>query len=153
MYSVFDVAKFYLVKESMSPKKLQKMVYYAYGWTLALMNDSVDSLDFHLFGNRIEAWVHGPVVPDLYQEYKSYGWQDIPQLESYSGASFANDIEDILNQVWDAYGPLSANQLEMISHKESPWINARNGAPAYAASSNPISDKDMFIFFNEQANS
>ena len=153
MYSVFDVADFFLSKESMSPKKLQKLVYYAYGWTLALMNESVEELDFHLFNSRIEAWVHGPVAPDLYHEYKGYGWQDIPKKESYDGKALSSDVDDILNQVWDAYGHLNANQLEMISHRETPWINARNGAPAYAATSNAISDEDMFIYFNEQANS
>jgi uncharacterized phage-associated protein len=153
MYKVFDVAKYYLAKESMSPKKLQKMVYYAYGWTLALLNDSVEDLNFHLFDNRIEAWVHGPVIPDLYQEYKSYGWKAIPKLDVYAGEAFSPDVVDILEQVWGAYGSLSANQLETISHKESPWINARNGLPAYAATTNEISDRDMFIYFNEQANS
>lgn len=153
MSSVYDVANYYLTKESMSPKKLQKLVYYAYGWTLALLNDSVHNLDHRLFSNRIEAWVHGPVVPDLYHEYKTYGWQDIPQIHSFDTSVFSKDEEDILSQVWSAYGHLNANQLEMISHKESPWINARNGAAAYVSSSNAIKDEDMFVFFNEQANS
>lgn len=153
MYNVSDVAKFFLSKESMSPKKLQKMVYYAYGWTLALLNNAVDDLEFHLFSNRIEAWIHGPVIPDLYQEYKSYGWQDVPKCNAAVEQAFSSDVLDILEQVWDAYGSFSANQLEMFSHQEAPWRNAREGVPAYAASSNVISDKDMFVFFNEQANS
>ena len=152
MYNVLDVAKYFLVKESMSPKKLQKIVYYAYAWTLALLNDSFESLNFRLFKNQIEAWVHGPVIPDLYQEYKSYGWQDIPKLDTYTGKSFSPDVVDVIEQVWGLYGSFSANQLEMISHKEAPWINARQGLPAYASASNVISDKDVFIYFNEQAN-
>ncbi|WP_455010032.1 Panacea domain-containing protein [Oribacterium sinus] len=153
MYNVLDVAKYFLAKETMSPKKLQKMVYYAYAWTLALLNDSFESLHFRLFGNHIEAWVHGPVIPELYQEYKSYGWKDIPKLDTYDGASFSHDVVDIIEQVWGVYGSYSANQLEMISHKEDPWINARKELPAYVSASNPISDKDIFIFFNEQARS
>lgn len=153
MSSVYNVANFFLSKESMSPKKLQKLVYYAYGWTLALLNDSINSLDYRLFPNRIEAWIHGPVVPDLYQHYKSYGWQDIPQVFSFDNSIFSKDEEDILEQVWEAYGSLNANQLEMISHKESPWINARKNTAAYVASSNAIKDEDIFVFFNEQANS
>lgn len=153
MYSAFDVAKYFLVKDTMSPKKLQKIVYYAYGWTLALLNDTIDDLHFRLFANRIEAWVHGPVVPDLYHHYKEFGWKDIPKLDKYDGPIFSPDIEDILNQVWDVYGNFSANQLEMLSHREMPWVNARNGIAAYAVASNPISDEDLFIFFNEQVNS
>ena len=153
MFSVFSVADFFLARASMSPKKLQKLVYYAYTWTLALLTETIDDLHFRLFHNRIEAWVHGPVVPDLYQQYKSYGWKDIPQLNAYSGPAFPADVEDVLNQVWDIYGTLSANQLEMVSHQEYPWINARNGEAAYAVSSNQILDRDLFSFFNEQANS
>lgn len=151
MSSVFDVANYFLSKESMSPKKLQKMVYYAYGWTLALLNDSIQDIHYHLFSNRIEAWVHGPVVPDLYHEYKDYGWQNIPKIAFFDESIFSHEENDILTQVWEAYGPLNANQLEMISHQENPWINARKGAAAYVSSSNAIKDEDMFIFFNEQA--
>lgn len=151
MYNVFDVADFFLAKASMSPKKLQKIVYYAYAWTLALLNDDESDLQNKLFHNRIEAWVHGPVVPDLYQRYKNYGWSDIPQNSNYSQSTFNSDEVDILNQVWDVYGKYTANELEMISHRESPWINARNGLAAYSSSSNAINDKDIFRFFVEQS--
>lgn len=153
MYSVSDVAKYFLTKDSMSPKKLQKIVYYAYGWTLALLNERSDDLEFRLFENRIEAWVHGPVIPNLYQEYKLYGWQNIPQCKEYKGELFSEDVADLLNQVWDAYGDFTANELEAISHKEKPWINARKGVPPYEVSDNVISDTDIFDYFNEQANS
>lgn len=49
------VAQYFLSKESMSLKKLQKLVYYAYGWTLALLNESLENMEYHLFPNRIEA--------------------------------------------------------------------------------------------------
>lgn len=137
----------------MSHKKLQKIVYYAYGWTLALLNENVDSLQNKLFPNRIEAWVHGPVVPDLYHEYKHYGWADIPQRNELTLSPFTPDELDILNQVWDVYGDYSANELEMISHKEIPWLNARKGLAAYSSSSNVIKDEDIFRFFVEQASS
>lgn len=152
MYTVFEIADFFLSKESMTPKKIQKLVYYAYSWTLALLNDDVNDLRVKLFDNRIEAWVHGPVVPDLYREYRAYGWQDIPKLATYD-VDFPEDVLDILNQVWTVYGPLSANQLELISHNEKPWICARSGLPSYVSSDYPIADEEIFKFYNEQANS
>ena len=39
-----DIANWFLSKESMSPKKIQKLVYYAYSWYLTLMNDSEEEL-------------------------------------------------------------------------------------------------------------
>lgn len=152
MYDISCVISFFLSKAPMSPKKLQKLLYYAYAWTLALLNESVDDLRFHLFSDRIEAWVHGPVISEVYGKYRDYGWQNIPQTESFDDSIFSEDVRDILNQVWSVYGGFSGNELEAISHKETPWISARHGIPAYEPSNNPILDKDMFIFYNEQAN-
>jgi uncharacterized phage-associated protein len=153
MIKVEDIANFFLWKESMSHKKLQKLVYYAYAWSIALLNDNSENIHFRLFNSNIEAWIHGPVIPELYQKYKCYGWSDIPKIDDFDTSIFETEVLDILEQVWAAYGSFSGNQLETISHREKPWLEARNGVPAYMATTNLISDKDMFIFYNEQANS
>ena len=60
--SCYDVAQYFLAKadedagDLMSNLKLQKLVYYAQGFALVL-------LEKPLFPERIEAWIHGPVVP------------------------------------------------------------------------------------------
>lgn len=152
MYTVDNIADFFLSKESISPKKLQKLVYYSYAWSIALLNDSPENIQFKLFESDVEAWVHGPVVPELYRKYKDFGWQEIPQVKDFDESIFASEIPDILQQVWDVYGGFTGNQLEAISHKEMPWIEARKGIPVCMASSEIISDKNMFIYYNEQAN-
>ena len=152
MYTVDNIADFFLSKESISPKKLQKLVYYSYAWSIALLNDSPENIQFKLFESDVEAWVHGPVVPELYRKYKDFGWQEIPQVKDFDESIFASEILDILQQVWDVYGGFTGNQLEAISHKEMPWIEARKGNPVCMASSEIISDKNMFIYYNEQAN-
>ena len=152
MYTVDNIADFFLSKESISPKKLQKLVYYSYAWSIALLNDSPENIQFKLFESDVEAWVHGPVVPELYRKYKDFGWQEIPQVKDFDESIFASEILDILQQVWDVYGGFTGNQLEAISHKEMPWIEARKGVPVCMASSEIISDKNMFIYYNEQAN-
>ena len=152
MYTVDNIADFFLSKESISPKKLQKLVYYSYAWSIALLNDSPENIQFKLFESDVEAWVHGPVVPELYRKYKDFGWQEIPQVKDFDESIFASEILDILQQVWYVYGGFTGNQLEAISHKEMPWIEARKGIPVCMASSEIISDKNMFIYYNEQAN-
>ncbi len=151
MANVNDVADFFLSKEPMSQKKLQKLVYYAYAWTLALLNDSEESIKYRLFDSEIQAWVHGPVCPLLYQEYKRYGWEDIEKIEFYDEDIFQGDILDILNQVWDVYGKYTGNQLEGFTHQEDPWIAARGGIPSYASCDTPIDDRVIFKYYNEQA--
>lgn len=145
MASVFDVANWFLSKEPMSPKKLQKMVYYAYSWSLTLFNESISSIEYRLFTDSSpEAWVHGPVFPDLYHEYKKYGASDIPKNDRECSEKFSSDEIDALTQVWEVYGEFSANQLEQFTHQESPWKNARMNCEPYEVCTNVISDKDIF---------
>lgn len=152
MCKVEDVANYFLSKKSMSPKKLQKIVYYAYGWTLALLNEDIKALDNRLFNEPIEAWVHGPVVPELYQKYKNYGWQNIEKIDENQDELFSEDVKDVLSQVWEVYGGYTANELESISCNEFPWKKARDGLAPFESSSVKISDEDMCRFFNEQTN-
>ncbi|WP_053942361.1 Panacea domain-containing protein [Kallipyga gabonensis] len=145
MASIFDVADWFLSKESMSPKKLQKLVYYAYAWSLTLLNDSINSLEYRLFEDaHPEAWVHGPVFPELYRQYKRYGASDIPKRTGESNSTFSSDELDVLEQVWDVYGRYSANQLEHFTHQEDPWKNARVDCASYEVCTNVIKDRDIF---------
>ena len=148
--NVDTVIEFFLSKEPMSPKKLQKLLYYAYSWTLTLLNDSKDDLSTRLFNEQFEAWIHGPVIPSVYFKYRDYGWTEIPKQESFNG-NFPPEVLDVLEQVWTVYGGLTGNRLEVICHREQPWIKARNGIPAFEASSTVIADNDIFEYYNEQA--
>jgi len=72
MKTCFDVANYFLKRQDpdagdlMSNLKLQKLVYYAQGFHLAMENSP-------LFNEPIEAWEHGPVCVPLYHKYKSCG--------------------------------------------------------------------------------
>lgn len=120
--------------------KLQKLLYYAQGWFLAL-NDGEPLFDEHL-----EAWVHGPVHPGVYHRFKRLRWDPIscdidePQIPA--------DVADHLREVLDAYGPFSAYQLELMTHREDPWINARDGLAPDEPSQALISHPDMQKFFS-----
>lgn len=144
-YTYDEVANWFLAKGkgSISPKKLQKLVYYAYAWTLTLLNDTADNLTARLFDDgQFEAWVHGPVIPALYREYREYGFNPISFTPSKP--AFTADIDDILNQVWTVYGGYDAYQLESMTHQESPWKNARKGLSPLDSGHTVISDRDMF---------
>ena len=90
MASAHDVAKYFLslidedAGDTISNLKLQKLVYYAQGFHLALF-------DRPLFNEEVKAWMHGPVVPDLYHEYKIYGSNAIPMPDDF-------DVESITYQ-------------------------------------------------------
>lgn len=108
-YNVSDIAKVLIKKaeqvscgeEFMTNMKLQKMLYYQQGFHLAYFGTP-------LFDEEIEAWMYGPVVPSVYDEYKSYGKNGI-HLDSEFEFEFENKKEEALfNEVFKVYGVYSA---------------------------------------------
>ena len=141
---IYEIAKWFLHTEPMTHKKLQKLLYFSYGIYLAQNNDNPDNLTNLLFKNDFEAWVHGPVNPQIYSLYKNNGINLI-YLEKVETIDFDKNIMDALNKTMEIYGSYSADELENISHNQSPWINARCGLSPIEASSNLLSDKDIYI--------
>jgi uncharacterized phage-associated protein len=116
-------------QDPISNLKLQKLLYYAQAWHLALYGKA-------LFNDPIEAWVHGPVVPSIFRQYKAYRWAPVSQV---STESLPKKTLTHLEEVWRVYGKFSAGKLERLTHSEEPWKKARAGMPIDAPSHNVIS--------------
>lgn len=142
MENIYKVAKFFLSKDYMTHKKLQKLCYFAQAWYLANYGEP-------LVPNRFEAWVHGPVCPDLYSRYRYWGWEMLPR-EKVQPEFNDSCVKDFLEQVYSVYGDYDADELESITHKETPWIKARRGCSPGAYSRNPISLNDMKKYYGER---
>lgn len=140
-YHIRDVAKELLKFESMTHKKLQKLCYYVQALHLAIYGEP-------LIDTYFEAWVHGPVAPELYNEYKSYGMMQIPNFAGDSCIDSNN--KNFIKMVYEIYGGFSANQLERMSHTEDPWINARKGYGVYEICNNTIENDDMQLYYREK---
>jgi len=120
--------------------RLQKLVYYAQAWYLALHGKP-------LFADRIEAWVHGPVVPSLYQRFKQYGWS--PITENPKAPSLDKSVANHLDEVFSEFGKFSAWDLERMTHQEEPWLNARTGLAIDEEGHNIISPDAMWSFYRK----
>ncbi len=146
------VAQWFLNKASMSNKKLQKLCYYAYCWHIVFFNDlenikdNCETIISVLFDEKFQAWIHGPVLPTLYNKFKRYGWLDIPQESTCP--VFPSELEMLLQRVMEAYGSFSADDLERLSHTEEPWIKARKDIPMGAVCTNEISPNDILAYFS-----
>lgn len=120
MLSCRDVARYFLsltdeeAGELISNLKLQKLVYYAQGFHLAMY-------DTPLFREDIYAWKHGPVIPDLYHEYKEYGSGAIPAPTDLDDTIYDEKDIEFLNEVYSVYGQFSAWKLRNMTHEEPPW--------------------------------
>lgn len=126
MLSALNVAEYFLTcvhpedDEAMSNLKLQKLVYYAQGFHLAIHGEP-------LFEEEIEAWTHGPVVPELYHHYKQYGGGAIPWPEDFDSAKFGEETLELLDEVYQVMGQFSAWKLRCLTHEEPPWTCTAQG--------------------------
>lgn len=144
-----DVAKFFLSKESLTPKKVQKLVYYSYAWFIALNNESADSIENRLFSEHPEAWMHGPVFKTLYKAYKKYGWNPIEKEEDIPETIKTNkDLLAFLEKIWDTFGKYDADTLEYMTHREDPWKKARIEEKSSKSTKNRMLDSEIFLYYN-----
>ena len=127
MLKAVDVARYFLCQvnsddagDLISNLKLQKLLYYAQGFSLALLGKP-------LFSEPIEAWTHGPVVPSVYQVYKDYSASAIPCPIDLDFDSFDPEVLELLDEVYAVYGQFSAWKLRDMTHEEAPWIQTPQG--------------------------
>lgn len=140
-YSVFTIAKWFLHRHEMTPKKLEKIVYYAEAWSNTLMGHRL------INDTEFEAWVHGPVSRELYNKYKNYGWNLIPKEQE--DVDISEDVQELLESVWITYGDKNANELEALTHSEDPWKNARLGKKPFEPSDEVIDVESMKKYYSK----
>jgi uncharacterized phage-associated protein len=143
MVKVQDIADYFIwlanyTGSFISNLKLQKLVYYAQAWYLAIH-------DKPLFDEDFEAWIHGPVIPELYKEYCGFKWK--PILKEVEEPKFTEEVKQFLDEVTDVYFGLDAYELEQMTHTEAPWIEARGDLPTDASCNEIISKESMREYF------
>ena len=169
-YNPLVIANYFLDRaesrgEQLSPMKLQKLVYYAHGWCLALTGEP-------LLDEPIHAWLYGPVVNSIFRKFRRFGSQEITtratvpdstsrtnnstrRLDQVASGSVPEAIDQeitpFLDRVWEIYGRYSANQLSNQSHEPgTPWseVSARypDGVPRRVI----IPDDRIKVYFAKQ---
>ena len=101
MIPATEVARYFLsltdedAGELISNLKLQKLLYYAQGFHLAIFGGP-------LFPESIEAWQHGPVVPEVYRYFHGQGSAHIePEVEQPVLRTFINGKRPALRMFGD----------------------------------------------------
>lgn len=107
--------------------KLQKLLFYAHAWHLAMFNRQP------LFEDDFEAWPWGPVVRDAYLQTKDYGRgrveNPLTELVLDSGkATFqtpvgvSNNLRSFIGSIWDVHKGYTGVQLSNSTHSTGePW--------------------------------
>ena len=140
MYSARDIASWFIYKtnaeikehvadndeydvyEGITHLKLQKLLFYAQGVTLSMLDGQ------KLFNEKIIAWEHGPVVKEVYDIYKTNGRNNLEINANDESNAIITAIENnaeiskILNLVYENFAIYTAWQLRDMTHEiGSPW--------------------------------
>ena len=145
---IFDIANFFLKivdrdsGSTITPLKLQKILYYAQGYYLAKYDDE-------LFEDDFQAWAHGPANVDIYNEYKEYGFSAIDKPKG-EVPLLDDGLIEFLYSIWNTYGIFDGKYLESLTHSETPWIIARGDCKEGEVCTNIITKESMKAFFKEK---
>ena len=148
-YKAMDIAKYFINELHPEPLKLQKLLYFAQGFSYAFYDKA-------LFNDDFEAWVHGPVSKTLYNEFKGFGWQELTitnpvVVKKRLDELFTKEQIEVLESVWDTYGEYGADQLEALTHTEKPWLEQRKGLGKFQSSTRKISKETMKRYYKSIA--
>ena len=120
-YSTDTIANYFIKKHSeygeLTPMKLIKLVYIAYGWYLTTFDNQ------KLVTEQPQAWQHGPVFPFLYSKLKSFGKNFVKEpLSTFKNEEIKDEDAQFLDKIWDIYGEKDGIYLSALTHQENtPW--------------------------------
>lgn len=142
MENIVDVAAAILNEcGNLSTMKLQKLAFYSQAYHL---------VNFHepLFPEDFEAWVNGPVAPELFDRHRGIfviapgdlGETRISDLDARAQVS--------VKQVLYCLGEKTGQELSQLTHSENPWKDARVGVAHGQRSKNVIAKRNILRFYS-----
>ncbi len=121
-------------KDGITPLKLQKLLYYVKVW--CLIDGSVTLED------TFEAWNFGPVIPEIYKEYKQFGKNPIVVTKNEFHIEDSNQ-KKLIDFIIENYIGFDAISLSAMTHQEEPW---KNSYPNQI-----INEKDIISYYSKQS--
>ena len=148
MITYQDVADYFIAAGNMfddvvTNQRLQKLVYYTQAWHFANYQRPLFKAEFH-------AGIHGPIIPELYRQYKNHD-RRIPLdiITMYEvGSRLDKDTLDWLGEIRDAYMHFTEYELERMVKVEDPWRRARTDLWHNEPSNKIISEHIMMKYYS-----
>lgn len=131
-------------KQPRDPLQVIKLTYLCHGWMLGLYHRPMST-------QPVLAWRYGPVIPVVYHEVKRYGRKPVRSLIRWQDEGFDGLEDDLIEQVFDAYGQFSGIDLSMMTHAEgTPWHQIWHREGKNAEIPNPLIEEHFVALLDEQ---
>ncbi|WP_418912879.1 Panacea domain-containing protein [Actinomyces bouchesdurhonensis] len=141
--SVVDVAAYILERtDTITTMKLQKLAFYSQAQHLA-------QYGVQLFPEDFQAWRGGPVVPELYALHRGKFLIRPGELEGGDSSTLTDHERSVIDNVCAAMGHATGAELSERTHRESPWLDARDGRKPSEPSDTVITQDAMHSYYLE----
>ncbi len=134
--------------EEVTPLMLQKLLYFIQGVSYAVNGEP-------MFPESCEAWVHGPVYPEVYDMFRNFKYNPIEdaRFAIFDGKEDALTEKErgVIDLVVNTFGEYGGKVLERITHNETPWKNARRGYGEAIPSNEPIPTESIRSYYVEKS--
>lgn len=131
--------------EEVTPLMLQKILYFVQGLSFALRG-------IPMFKEDCQAWVHGPVYPEVYDLFRDFKYNPIEdaRFALFDGTTdlLTDDEKEIIDLVVNTFGVYGGKVLERITHNEQPWKLARRGYGDTVPSNAELSKESIKEYFS-----
>ncbi|WOI37278.1 DUF4065 domain-containing protein [Alteromonas sp. CI.11.F.A3] len=142
MANIFDVASYILESiGTSSAMKLQKLAYYSQAWSLVWDEEELFEEDF-------EAWANGPVVRSLYNKHRGMFKVSADVFPEGDSDNLTDEQKDTIDKVLEFYSDKTAQWLSNLTHKESPWKEARGSLEAMDNCNEIITKASMAEYYS-----
>ncbi len=109
----------------MTQLKLMKLTYIAHGWMLGIF-------DKPLFSEDVEAWLYGPVIPELHRVTTKFEKQEITEPLIDPPIKLGSVEDKVIERTIQQYGVYSGPQLVTLTHRKgTPWYDVTEGGEYY----------------------
>lgn len=129
-----------------TPLMLQKLLYFSQGLHLALYNSPI-------FEEDCQAWIHGPVYPDIYKIFKEFKYNPIDDdrfaILHREESTLSTTQRHVVELVANTFGVYGGKTLETITHSEDPWKNARANCDDTIPSKNVIEKSAIECYYDQ----
>ena len=133
--------------EEVTPLMLQKLLYFIQGVSYALNAKP-------MFTENCQAWVHGPVYPEVYDIFRDFKYNPIEDARFV----IFECAEDVITEeecrtidlVVNTFSEYGGKVLERITHEEMPWKLARKGYTDNIPSNETITMENIEEYYTEK---
>lgn len=141
------------LKENLTPftdLKLQKALYFLWAYYSAMYGDmDKEGYPSELFKADFEAWKYGPVISDVYKNYKQNNYEKLVNT-FHPKNGIEQDVQQFMDEMIKQFNEISVFGLVNRSHADHAWREAYSEGKLHASMDNDAITEEYKGYLKKQ---